>query len=170
MGKLTPVTSEYNLQSNFIAEALDLLGQECKLYLVKNSEADLGRDVYYDYESPVDTCILFADVMSDNKVNKDSYWQKETNNYIEAYLKLPSDYTYKDAIVSIEPLHWNKESRFIIKDVYGQINSIYNKVHLVPYRKSKATDESILMEDKHKEFVTDIDGVIKHKNYLNRSK
>lgn len=171
MGELTPKSFEYDLLRDFIKEGLNLLGQECLISIVKETASDLGRDKYFTYEDATQGYILFADDLSDNKVNSNNYWRKETGNYIEAYIKLPEPFNnLKNSIIDITPSYWNGNSKFKVHSSYGQVNSIYNKVHLVPFRDSIAVNVENTLEEKQDEIEVTKDSLIKHKSYLNRNK
>ena len=171
MGHLTPKDFEYDLLKSYIVEALSLLGQECLISIVKESINDLGRDKYFTYNEPIEGYILFVDDLTDNKVNSNNYWRKETGNYIEAYIRLSEPVNnLKDSIVDITPRYWNGSSKFKVQNVYGQVNTTYNKVHLVPYRESLSTNFKDTLEEKVDELELNKDGLIQHRQYLKRDK
>ena len=152
MGSLTPKNFEYNLLANFITEALKLHGQDCVVYPIKSKTPDNDMDDMHVYAESYNTTILFADVLTDNKLKNSKSWSKETGSPIEAYIDLSnSQFITQDAIIDITPNFYNDSTKFIVTNVFGQVNSVWLKVYLVPYRKSPAvntdnTDSTILDE------------------------
>lgn len=218
MGSITPKNNEYNLLSSFVEEALSLLGQECKVYLVRDNLMDtiydsivgkavvgkakvsalreeditcgaivgkaiVGKDkvgttridatniyetpsdsiLYYD--EPVQSFILFEDDLRDVKLKQNS-WSKETDLELIAYVSLSDLYSLsKNCLVEVTPSFYNRCSSWLITDIYGQVNSTYARVRLVPYRKSLRTD---LDPAKDVSTEVNIDGIITRKKYLKR--
>lgn len=194
MGSITPKNNEYNLLSSFVEEALSLLGQECKVYLVRDNLVDtiydsivgkavVGKDkvsasridatsiyetpsdsiLYYD--EPVQSFILFEDDLRDVKLKQNS-WSKETDLELIAYVSLSDLYSLsKNCLVEVTPSFYNRCSSWLITDIYGQVNSTYARVRLVPYRKSLRTD---LDPAKDVSTEVNIDGIITRKKYLKR--
>ena len=194
MGSVTPRNFEYNLLSGFVEEALSLLGQECQLYITRDSidestskaivgEAIVGQaivdkvivdvpsleetksDSILYYEEPFNSFILFEDDLKDVKLNK-SYWDKETDLDLIAYVSLSDLFTLtKNSIVKVTPSFYNKCSTWLVTDIFGQVNSTYARVRLVPYRESLRTST-----DENKDISTTYEsgGVIYRKGYLKR--
>lgn len=194
MGSITPKNNEYNLLSSFVEEALSLLGQECKVYLVRDNLVDTIYDsiegkavvrkdkvsttridatsiyetpsdsiLYYD--EPVQSFILFEDDLRDVKLKQNS-WGKETDLELIAYVSLSDLYSLsKNCLVEVTPSFYNRCSSWLITDIYGQVNSTYARVRLVPYRKSLRTD---LDPAKDVSTEVNIDGIITRKKYLKR--
>lgn len=166
MGSITPNNNEYNLLSNFIEEALDLLGQECNIYLVKDSTQETASDSIYYYDKPLPSFILFEDDLKDVKL-KGQYWDKETDLDVYAFISLVDlKDICKNCIVEVLPSFYNKASKFLITDIFGQVNSTYARVRLVPYRESKRTSLEEVKDLSTKEVQED--GFVVRKNILKR--
>lgn len=194
MGSVTPRNFEYNLLSGFVEEALSLLGQECQLYItrdnieettsnaivgsaivgkaiidkvivdVPNLEETKSDSILY-YEEPFNSFILFEDDLKDVKLNK-SYWDKETDLDLIAYVSLSDLFTLtKNCIVKVTPNFYNKCSTWLVTDIFGQVNSTYARVRLVPYRESLRTSTD---ENKDISITYESGGVIYRKGYLKR--
>ena len=137
MGSITPKNNEYNLLSSFVEEALSLLGQECKVYLVRDNLVDTSiyetpSDSILYYDEPVQSFILFEDDLRDVKLKQNS-WSKETDLELIAYVSLSDLYSLsKNCLVEVTPSFYNRCSSWLITDIYGQVNSTYARVRLVP--------------------------------------
>ena len=165
MGSITPKNNEYNLLSSFVEEALSLLGQECKIYYVLDSIVETPSDSILYYDEPVQSFILFEDDLRDVKLKQNS-WSKETDLELIAYVSLSDLYSLsRNCLVEVTPSFYNRCSSWLITDIYGQVNSTYARVRLVPYRKSLRTD---LDPAKDVSTEVNIDGIITRKKYLKR--
>lgn len=189
MGSITPKNNEYNLLSSFIEEALSLLGQECKIYYILDNLAKTPYNAIVDkattdkammdvtsiketesdsilyFDEPVQSFILFEDDLRDVKLKQNS-WDKETDLELIAYVSLSDLYSLsKNCLVEVTPSFYNRCSSWLITDIYGQVNSTYARVRLVPYRKSLRTDL-----DLNKDISTEVNvnGITTRKKYLKR--
>ena len=168
MGSLTPKDFEYNLLSKFIIEALKLHGQDCIVYPIQSKVPDSDMDDMHIYAESYKTTILFVDVLTENKLKDSVSWSKESGSPVEAYIGLDNAMTIvKDTIIDITPNFYNNSAKFIVTNMYGQVNSVWLKVLLVPYRESPAVNltntESTIIDDKLIE-----EGVIIDRPKLNR--
>lgn len=167
MSLLTPETTEYELQSNYITEALDLLGQECRLYYVESKDSDLDMDNIITYSNhTVESKLLFEDNLEVKL--KGRKWMKERDEAILAYISLENvDKIVEGVIVEVDCKFITEDSRFIITTMFGQVNTTYIKVKLVPYRKSlrTSTDPN---KPKKDTFTTSPEGIKRPKPFLNR--
>ena len=165
MGSITPNNNEFNLLSNFIEEALDLLGHNCNIYFIDGSIQETSADKVYYYDTPVPSSILFEDDLKDVKL-KGKNWDKETDLDLFAYISLVD---LKDissgCIIEILPTFYNSASKFLVTNIFGQVDSTYARVRLVPYRESLRTSLDI-----EKDLSTEVesDGLILRKGYLKR--
>ena len=154
MGRLTPRDFEYELLSQFIIEALNLHGQDCIVYPITNKIPDNDMDDMHVYGDSYKTTILFADVLTDNKLKNKTNWSKETGTAIEAYIGLDNAFNItKDTVIDITPNFYNNSAKFIVTNTYGQVNSVWLKVNLVPYRESPSVNLN-------NEVTTQIDGKV----------
>lgn len=168
MGSITPNNNEYNLISSFIEEALDLLGQSCKLYPIKEQSYETSSDSLIEYGEPIITSILFEDDLNQVKL-KGKHWDKETDIELLAYVSLNDLFTLsKNCIIEVTPTFYNKDSKFIVTDIFGQVNTTYARVKLVPYRQSLRTDSNISLEDKKDSLIEDDYGILHRKSYLKK--
>lgn len=168
MGLLTPNDFEYQLLSDFIVEALHLLGQDCIIYTPIDEVKDSDMDKILHFNTGVMSNILFADDLTNNKLKNKTHWSKETGDVIEAYIGLKDCHTIvNNSVIDITPSFYNSNSRFIVKNVFGQVNSTYLKVTLVPYRESVAT--SLVKESEIDGKVTDENSITTNRPKLNRS-
>ena len=168
MGALTPKDFEYNLLSQFIIEAMKLHGQDCIVYPISSKVPDRDMDDMHIYKESHKTTILFVDVLTDNKMKNKTHWSKETGSFIEAYIGLDNAFTIcKDTIIDITPNFYNENAKFIVTNTFGQVNSVWLKVTLVPYRESPAVNLTNTEDTKIDEVVND--DVIIDRPKLNRN-
>ena len=168
MSSLTPSNDEFNLLSSYVEEALDLLGQDCKVYTIFQSNQETASDSVFEYNEPFNTHILFEDDLRDVKL-KNKSWDKEVDIEIVAYISLSDlEVISKHCIVEVTPSFYNKDSKFLITDIFGQVNTTYARVKLVPYRKSLRTSTDQLLDDKVITPTENTFGIIKRKSILKR--
>lgn len=165
MGNITPKNNEYNLLSGFIEEALDLLGQECLIYLINDTIKETPSDSILYYDKPIKSNILFEDDLRDVKM-KGKHWDKEVDMEFIAYIGLDDlSKIKKHCIVETTPSFFNAPSKFLITDIYGQVNSTYARVKLVPYRQSLRTELDVKKDTETK--YTE-NGIVYRKSHLKR--
>ena len=63
------------------------------------------------------------------------------------------------------PSFYNAPSKFLITDIFGQVNSTYARVKLVPYRQSLRTELDVKKDTETK--YTE-DGIVFRKSHLKR--
>lgn len=168
MTLLTPSYREYELQSKYITEALKLLGQECRLYYVESKENDMSRDniiTYYDHV--VESTLLFEDSLEVKL--KGRKWMKERDESIIAYISMEQvDKMEEGVIVEIDSQYFNDDTKFLVTNIFGQVNTTFIRVKLVPYRKSLRTNTSNEVK-KTDEFIVKPDtGIKRSKPFLKR--
>lgn len=164
MGKITPSNKEFALLATFNREGFDLLGEECLLYTVLDSVEDSSNGKLHNYDNPIKLHVVFEE----NEVKlKSRNVNTETDGARVAFLKLPDvelPTNLKDSILEVMAFY-NNNSKYVIRRVYGQVNTIYLKVEVVPYRESK----SYAIEDnKKKEEIIDHGYLKKSKEFLKR--
>lgn len=168
MALLTPNFQEYELQSEYIAEALTLLGQECRLYYVESKENDMSRDniiTYYDHV--VESTLLFEGSLEVKL--KGRKWMKERDESIIAYISMEQvERMEEGVIVEVDCQYFTEDSKFMVTNIFGQVNTTFIRVKLVPYRKSLRTTTSKEVK-KTDEFIVKPDtGIKRAKPFLKR--
>lgn len=167
MGLLTPRDNEYQLLASFVQEALTLLGQECNVFTPIGSVKDIGMDSIKFYDESTSALILFADDLVNNKL-KGKHWSKEKGEFIEAFISI-QDATriVVGSVIDITPAFFNESAMFIVNRIEGQVNSIYLKIFLVPYRKSLDV-ELVPEKDTSVKVVEEGTNIIKDRPFLKR--
>lgn len=140
MGILTPTNKEYNVVTGLITEGFSLWGQGCKIYKPIKTDKDSDRDSIHYYDGYTFSNILFSDDLTDIKM-KGKNWSKERGDALDAYISLVDGLDInKGCVIDITPSFHNSNAKFIVSKVLGQVNSVYLKVSLVPYRESLAVE------------------------------
>lgn len=179
MGLLDMRTKEYDLHSEYVRESFKLHGQECKIYFKKNMKLDKTIGELFEYYEPINSYVQFLDYPLDSKLKNKKYWNKEPSESIDVYVAHPkledltpvlgdADVDYEDAVISIEPRYYNESSKFIVYHQYGQHESIYRRLKLVPYRESTRTDMTTPLDEKGDKVIESTEGVKINKPYLKR--
>jgi len=97
---------------------------------------------------------------------KGKHWDKEVDMEIIAYIGLDDLFNIKKhCIVETTPTFYNAPSKFLITDIYGQVNSTYARVKLVPYRQSLRTELDVKKDVETKYVENDI---VYRKSHLKR--
>lgn len=165
MGLLTPKGKEFDVVSNLITEGLNLWGVDCKVYTPTHTEPDLDMDKYYYYDGFTVSTILFTDALTDVKL-KGNKWSKEKNEYLEAYISIKDSINiFKGTVIDIAPAYHNDNAKFFVYETLGQLESVYLKVKLVPYRESLAVKLEAVKDTSTTEKVGNI---IKPRPFLKR--
>lgn len=140
MGILSMSQLEHNHYIESMMEASKLLGQECKIYTVKNRVDDINSDPYIEYNYPINYNILFESQPKPILKKLGWYTNDDSDAPYIAYITSLSD-NYKSfqldrySVIEVPYVQLDSGvSKFVISEIRGNsINPIYWVVKLVPY-------------------------------------
>lgn len=179
MGLLSPSVTEHEYYSDSLAEALSLIGQEAKLYQVKNKSFDFYSDPTVELDEAIDLNILFES--NPTPVLKREKWQSE-EDYSGAYVVyLTAKVRDKDKEITLIPITLEEGMIIKVEPVFNMVNDSLLEVSrirgnhinpwvfmckLVPYRED--TDFKPETEEVDSNILEDGEKVNNKFNYLKK--
>lgn len=144
MGLLDMNQSEHVLWEELIAESAKLVGQECLLYQIDTSTADLNGDAHVTYKDPVKANILFEE--NPKPVIKKMGWQLESDDlpYVAYITSLDDNYSrvvIEKNVKVVVPNNLGEVDLLVSNVVGSKVNPLFWTCKLVPYRYNLDNDE-----------------------------